>query len=185
MYPQGITTSLADLSQSEDAVYTFLWSLYGDHGSPLFHSYGGSGQKTVLKRIKSSAWKIILPLELAQVLLSVSLYTSISNSSKRGYYEHKFFLDIQDYLGRSSLKDARANVHKDRADSPVRSKIHASVNSSKDAYLLPILSYGCRGTEIRSPYRLNELAMSMTHILERMDIYETSTYNSWLVKNFW
>ena len=118
----------------------------------LFHIYDGHGAKTFLKWIKSSAWKIILPLELAQVLLSVSVYTSIASSSKRGYYEHKSLLDVPVYFGRTSLKDARADQRSDGWDSAKRSKTHGSVGRTDDAYLLLILPYGACGNEIRSPY---------------------------------
>ena len=57
-----------------------------------------------------------------------------------------------------------------------RSKAHGSVSSNDDAYLLPILPYGACGNEIRSPYRVGEIALSMAQLHKRMmEVYESST----------
>ena len=60
-----------------------------------------------------------------------------------------------------------------------RSTTHGSVGSTDDAYVLPILPYGACGNEIRSPYRVGEITMSMAQLQEHMvESYEPSTYFS-------
>ena len=84
-YPQSdgshlnpsLDISLHELAQSEDAIYLFLCTLYAQHvnGSPLFIAYGARNETTVLTILKKTAWKIVLPVELARALICL-LYTS-------------------------------------------------------------------------------------------------------------
>ena len=189
VYPQNIEISLQKLSQSEQTVFEFFCSLYSLQGTSLFHNHGSGGSKgkiSVLRWIKSSAWKIVLPLELAQVLLTASVVTTIGNTSKHGYARQKYYLDVPTLVVDGSLRESCLNKPSKGDASVKRSKTEESASGGDDSLLLHIVPYGARGKETPKPYRLSQIAMTMEELHARMtEMYPPNISERKFVESFW